>query len=566
MMPDSLDDHVGAESPVRVIEVFVNKLDVGALGFKSEPATEGRPGYDPRDMLKLYIYGYLNKIRSSRKLMTESGRNVEVMWLLGKITPDFRCIADFRKDNPKAIKQVFRQFVVVCNKAGLLSRELVAIDGSKFKAVNSLDNAYTKKTIENDIKEIDERTTRYLAELDATDKAETERGKKSPEVLESLIRGLEERKIKLEDIQKILEAEGKSQICTTDPECAVMKTRNGFKPSFNVQTAVECKNHIIIDYEVTSDGNDKLLLENDVIRAKEALEVESVQSITNKGYRSDEEVLKCLLNGDTPHIYTHDKQNCYSFEFEKTDDDITLEMLASKDPEVVKKCVAAGVLPDVLKKPEITLEITEGVKTSVGVNIETGEVVPYSEAREQTTKKCELPQSMYFVRNIEADTVTCPMGQILRRSGVTHSAKITFSHNAKYVRPHICKQCDNKCTSASYREICFKPGATHKYAKYYDFASDKRHYRLRDGFKIQESVTPPKVIIKFYPDYEKLRLRKQTVEHPYGTVKFWNDGSYLLVKGKLKATADLAFSFLGYNFKRVLNILGIQKMLEVVSA
>lgn len=171
-MPDCIDDYVPAENPVRVIEAFVEQLDMAVLGFKAEPAVEGRPGYDPRDMLKLYIYGYQNKIRSSRRLQREAGRNVELMWLLGEIAPDFRCISDFRKDNAKALKGVFREFVKLCNKAGLLSNETVVIDGSKFRAVNSDNNCYVRSNVEQLIAQADERIEKYMAELDACDNAE----------------------------------------------------------------------------------------------------------------------------------------------------------------------------------------------------------------------------------------------------------------------------------------------------------------------------------------------------------------------------------------------------------
>ena len=163
LMPDCLEDYVSAENPVRVIDTFVDRLNIAALGFKAKPAVEGRPGYDPRDMLKLYIYGYLNKIRSSRRLQAEAGRNVELMWLLGKIIPDFRCIADFRKDNAESIKNVFREFVKLCNKAGLLSNETVVIDGSKFRAVNSDNHCYVKVNVEKLIKQADERIAKYMS-------------------------------------------------------------------------------------------------------------------------------------------------------------------------------------------------------------------------------------------------------------------------------------------------------------------------------------------------------------------------------------------------------------------
>ena len=161
LMPDCLDDYVSNENPVRVIDAFINSLDIEKLGIKAESAVEGRPGYDPRDMLKLYIYGCVNKVRSSRRLQREAGRNVEVMWLLRKIVPDFRCIADFRKDNAGGIKHVFREFVKLCDKAGLLSHETVVIDGSKFRAVNADQKAYVRQNVQVMMQQADERIEKY---------------------------------------------------------------------------------------------------------------------------------------------------------------------------------------------------------------------------------------------------------------------------------------------------------------------------------------------------------------------------------------------------------------------
>ena len=357
LMPDCLEDYVSAENPVRVIDAFVEQLNIAALGFKAEPAVEGRPGYDPRDMLKLYLYGYNNKIRSSRRLQTEAGRNLELIWLLGKIVPDFRCIADFRKDNAKAIKAVFREFVKLCNKAGLLSTEAVVIDGSKFRAVNSDNNCYVKQNVEKLIAQADERIAKYMAELDAADKVERRAEELTPEDIRDVLDYLTKRKAQLTTALAEIEASGENHICTTDPECRLMKTRDGYKPSFNVQTAVEPGNHIIVNFDVTSDCVDWNLLEANLTGAKEALGVETIEGIADKGYGDDDEIMKCLLNGDTPTIYPNKGQNCRTFTFCKTNEIITSEMLASTDHETLKKCLAAGVLPDVLQRDDVTIEI-----------------------------------------------------------------------------------------------------------------------------------------------------------------------------------------------------------------
>src|SRR5215469_9424735 len=218
LMPDCLEDYVSEDNAVRVIDAFVEHLDIAALGFKAVPAIEGRPGYNPRDMLKLYVYGYNNKIRSSRRLQTEAGRNVELMWLIGKLVPDFRCIADFRKDNAKAIKKVFREFVILCNKAGLLSNEAVAIDGSKFRAVNSDNNCYVKSNVEKLIAQTDEKIAKYMDELDAADKAERRSEELTSEDIREVLVYLSKRKIQLETALSDLQESELNHVCTTDPE------------------------------------------------------------------------------------------------------------------------------------------------------------------------------------------------------------------------------------------------------------------------------------------------------------------------------------------------------------
>ena len=215
LKPECLEDYVSMENPVRVIDAFVEQLDLETLGFKAEPAVEGRPGYDPRDMLKLYIYGYNNKIRSSRRLQTEAGRNLELMWLLGKMVPDFRCIADFRKDNAKAMKGVFREFVTLSNKAGLLSHDTVVIDGSKFRAVNSNNNCYVRENVEKLIHQTDERITKYMAELDDADKTERNPGELTSGEIGEVLEYLRKRKIQLVNARAEIEKCGENHIMTS---------------------------------------------------------------------------------------------------------------------------------------------------------------------------------------------------------------------------------------------------------------------------------------------------------------------------------------------------------------
>jgi transposase len=577
IMPDCLEDYVTAENPVRVVDAFVDQLDIAALGFKAKPAEEGRPGYDPRDMIKLYIYGYNNKIRSSRRLQREAGRNLELMWLLGKLVPDFRCISDFRKDNAKAIKAVFREFVKLCDRAGLLSHETVVIDGSKFRAVNSDNNCYVKVNVEKLIAQADEKIAAYMTELDAADSAERRAEELTSEDIREALDYLAKRRERLETALAGLNESGENQVCTTDPECRLMKTRDGCKPSFNVQTAVETDHHFIVDFDVTNECTDCHLLEAGVTGAKEALGVETIEGVADKGYCEDGEVLKCLLNGDTPTIYPNKGQNCRTIRFEKTDDEITPEMLASKDHETLKKCIAAGVLPKVLQRADVTLEISVR-KLRPFINTETGEIVTQQQmekllraSRQAVEARSDEPLSPYFTRDMETDQVTCPMGQILFKCGNKECMK-DGTPRTRYHRPYVCAQCTNKCTTARYRNVTFRPGEVSKRTSFYDDRrAGKAQFRLitpeaRDKFIPLDVPDQCSVILKFYPNQRKLRIRNQVVEHPFGTVKRWNDGYYLLVKGKVKAAADLAFSFLGYNFKRALNLLGTQQLLALMNA
>lgn len=578
LMPDCIDDFVVADNPVRVIEAFVEQLDIAQLGFKDQPAVEGRPGYDPRDMLKLYIYGYQNKIRSSRRLQIEAGRNLELIWLLGKIVPDFRCIADFRKDNANSIKGIFGKFVSLCNKAGLLLRETVVIDGSKFRAVNSDNNCYVKKNVEKLIKQAEEKISKYMAELDEADNSERRSSELTIDNIGEILEYLRKRKIQLENALSEIDKSGQNHICSTDPEARLMKTRDGYKPSFNVQTAVEPKNHIIVNFEVTSECVDWGLLESNISGAKKALEVETLEGIADKGYGNDKEILKCLLNGDTPTVYPNKNQNCRTFKFAKLDNKITKEMLRSKDPQILLKCASSGVLPDVLKRDDVTLEITEIPVSGRYLNRETGEVVSHKQAqaaggneRKQFKIYRDMPLYPYFERDLNTDTVVCPMGQTMFYTGPGWPSGKKKSEYRRYLRLSACLKCSNKCTIAKRRIISFKPDETRIYTNFYDkCVAGNLTRKVNHTFVRLE--TPPdavksqKVILRYYPNQRKLRIRNQVVEHPYGTVKRWNDGYYLLVKGKIKAAAGMALSFLAYNMKRALNILGTQRLLTLMNA
>ena len=305
MFPESLDEYIADDNPVRFADAFVDSLDLQALGFeRAIPKETGRPPYNPRHLLKLYIYGYLNRIRSSRKLETEATRNVEVMWLLGKMTPDFKTIADFRRDNSEPIRGVYRQFTLLCRKLGLYGGELVAIDGSKFQAVNSRERNYTKRKLKALTKQVEARIERYLEELDENDAQETESEKWTREELQEKIEWLKKRKGEYDELQQQMEESGEGQISLTDADARSMKLGKGRGSivGYNVQISVDAKHKLIVDHEVTNECNDMNQLSAMAIRAKEVLEVESLEVVADAGYYNGEEIKDCTDEGIVPYV------------------------------------------------------------------------------------------------------------------------------------------------------------------------------------------------------------------------------------------------------------------------
>jgi transposase len=289
LLPECLDDYVAEENPVRVVDVFVDELDLGALGFEGvDPAATGRPAYHPAVLLKIYIYGYLNRIQSSRRLEREAERNVELMWLTGRLAPDFKTIADFRKDNGKAIRSVCRQFVVLCRNLNLFSASIIAIDGSKFKAVNNRDRNFTQGKVKARMQQIEQSIDRYLAAMDSADRATPEVAEAKAERLKEKIETLKKQMQKLKDIEAQLHDSPDQQISLTDPDARSMATsgRGTGTVGYNVQTAVDDKHHLIIAHEVTNVGNDRGQLSNMANLARE--------EINRPGSKAASQALKSL--------------------------------------------------------------------------------------------------------------------------------------------------------------------------------------------------------------------------------------------------------------------------------
>jgi len=465
LLPESLDDWVDESNPVRVIDAFVEALNVGELGFEGvKPAATGRPSYHPSILLKLYIYGYLNRVQSSRRLEREAGRNVEVMWLLGRLAPDHKTIADFRKDNGGAIKKVCARFVELCRRLGLLSKASVAIDGSKFKAVNNRDKNFTSAKIERRRKQLEESVSRYLSQLDTADlqdPSETLVLKK--ERIKEKLAKLKSEMAKLAAIEKQVLASPDQQISLTDPDSRSMATsgRGSGVVGYNVQTAVDTEHHLIVAHEVTNVGNDTAHLANTAQAAKAALHVDKLEAVADRGYFNGEEILACEQGGIT----------------------VTLP------------------------KPQ-----RSGAK---------------SEGRFGK-------QDFVYLAN--ENVYRCPAGEKLKYRFTAEE------HGQKLYRywTDACRTCSIKaqCTTGKERRIT--------------------------RWEHEEVVEAVQERLDKNPD--AMRTRRETVEHPFGTMKMRMGATHFLMKTLPKVGSEMALHVLAYNLTRILNIFGVAPIMAAVRA
>jgi len=306
LFPEALDDYIAKENPVRFVDAYVDGLDLKGLGFRHALLEEtGRPPYHPADLLKLYVYGYLNRIRSSRQLEKEAGRNLETMWLLKRLTPDFKTIADFRRDNRRAIRRVCWEFILFCRQLDLFGGELVAIDGSKFKAQNAKGRNFTQSKLKRQMKELEKKVDEYLEELDEADEGEKDLpDKPNADQLREKIEAMKRRQAELRQLEEHIKESGETQISLTDPDSRSMPVGGGEATvvGYNVQLSVDSKYKLIVDHEVTSDVTDLGLLSRMAERAKRALGVDEMDVIADKGYYDGQEVKACLEEGITPYI------------------------------------------------------------------------------------------------------------------------------------------------------------------------------------------------------------------------------------------------------------------------
>ena len=304
LLPSCLDDYVAEDNTARVIDVFVDELELGGLGFKVDPAATGRPAYHPATLLKLYVYGYMNRVQSSRRLEREAQRNVELMWLTGKLAPDHKTVADFRKDNGPAIQAACAHFVVLCREIGLFTRALAAVDGSKFKAVNTRDKNFTPTKLNKRIEQVAEHIAGYLQELDTADRLEGDAVEARGERLKDKIAVLRVQMQALKAMKARVAASPDGQVSLTDPDARSMATsgRGSGIVGYNVQSVVEAEHHLIVAHDVVTTGSDRQQLAAMSKKAKAAMGADRLEMLADRGYFSGEEIVACEAMGVTPYV------------------------------------------------------------------------------------------------------------------------------------------------------------------------------------------------------------------------------------------------------------------------
>ena len=463
LFPERLDDWVDEDNPVRAVDAFVDALDLAQLGFeRARPAETGRPAYHPATLLKIYIYGYLNRIQSSRRLEREAQRNVELVWLTGRLMPDFKTIADFRRDNGAAIRAACRQFVLLCRGLGLFDEATVAIDGSKFKADNNRDKNFTERKLQARLQQLDESVQRYLTELDRADRDPSLVTEARVEHLKDKLARVKEQMGALRQIEQQLNASPDQQVSLTDPDARSMATsgRGTGIVGYNVQTAVDTKHHLIVAHEVTNVGHDRTQLADMAVKAQAAIG-QPITALADRGYFKGEEILRCADNGIVPLV----------------------------------------------PKPQTS-----------------------------NNKAAGLFDKSDFVYVEADDAYRCPAGQrAIRRMTVVENGMTLHKYWSS-----ACPRCPlkPKCTTGVERRI----------ARW-------EHEAVLERMQARLNQRP-----------QAARERRQTVEHPFGTLKSWMGASHFLMRTLPKVRTEMSLQVLAYNMKRVIRLLGIASLIKSMQA
>jgi len=462
LFPERIEDYISEENPVRVIDAFVDALDLFESGFTSaQPKTTGRPAYHPNTMLKLYIYGYLNQVQSSRKLEREANRNLELIWLLERLAPDFKTIADFRKNNREGIKSACRQFVLLCKRMNMFSESLIAIDGSRFSAVNNRDRNFTKAKIKRRIEAINKSLDRYLSQLETLDRRDQKIPKVKTQHIHKQIDSLKRQMAEVQAIEKTIDIHPDKQVSLTDPDARAMSTnaRSSGSVGYNVQTAVDTKHYLIVAHDTSMTMGDRRMLTKMSLKAKEATGLDELKVIADRGYFTMEEIKATVDQGITPYI----------------------------------------------PKPQTS-----------------------------SNRKRGLFDRSDFVYLEESDEYRCPAGERLPRRMVRRENNLNL---VRYWSSH-CGTCrlKSKCTPSKQRRV-----------------SRWEHGKVIEDHE-QRMLENPTM----------MQLRKQTVEHPFGTIKSWMGMAHFKTKRLKNVSTEMSLHVLAYNMRRMINIMGVKPLIKAI--
>jgi transposase len=462
LLPESVDDYVGPENPVRFIDAFVDGLDLTLAGFtRVVPKWTGRPSYAPKDLLKLYIYGYFNRVRSSRRLEAETHRNIEVIWLLRHLKPDFKTIADFRSHNRDAFRPIFRQFVLLCRQLDLFGRELLAVDGTRIKAVNNKDRNFTRASLTQFINLADAKLADYLQRLDQSDVTENATVGSRVKNLAEKIAAIGERRTRCKAMLAELDRTGEDQISLTDPDSRAMAAHTRVAVGYNVQIAVDVKHKLIVEQQVTNQVVDMGLLTQTAEPAKEVLGVETIAVVADKGYFKIEDIEACETAGIEPYV------------------------------------------PRPQRGPSV---------------------------------KAGLFRKDEFQYDAASDSYICPAG---RRLHPYSSSLLRGLKKINYVNKLACDDCAirSRCTAGKFRTV-----------------SRLENEAVLDRMQARLAKRP-----------DVLDRRRETVEHPFGSIKQWMNQGAFLMRGLRKVRAEFSLTALAYNLRRVLNIVEFAELMAAVA-
>ncbi|KST60417.1 transposase [Methylobacterium sp. GXS13] len=468
LLPDCLDDYITGDNPVRLVEVFVDELDLTTLPFAGAvPEATGRPADHPAILLKIYLYGHLNRVPSSRRLERESQRNIELIWLTGRLMPDFKTLTDFRKDNGPAIQAACAQFVVLCRRLNLFSNAVVAIDGSKFKAVNNRDTNFTTAKVEARLAQVEASIGRYLATLDRADREPSDIAEARTTRLRQKIAGLRELMQVLRARSRQVEAAVDGQVSLTDPDARSMATRGKGTGmvGYNVQVAVDAEHHLIVAHDVTNIGSDRAQLAPMGLLAQAATGCDTLTVLADRGYLNGEQVLACE---------------------------------------------GTGVLPCVPKT------LTSGYAKR---GLFTGQDVVY---------------------DAEQDHYTCPAGQHLTKGPARSDRRAEGDEMDHYRNLTACLDCALK--------PCCTPAETRRVKRWV-------HAGVLDAMQARLDRMP-----------DAMKIRRQTVEHPFGTLKAWMGATHLLTRISAKLRTEMSLQVLAYNMKRMIQIFGVGSLMAALRA